>query len=812
MTRTGFWLAVAATLLLALPASSFAAASPRAKRAAEHALQKVKDLKRGIGVRSGRELTPALIDLARRRGALDAAGRKQADAILARPTDPGEGFPGHSYTTTEAAPFCDAHFCVHYVTTTSDAPSLTDATGVNGIPDYVEKVLSVFADDVFPCENGSAALGCPEGGTGLGWPLPPSDGDGKTDIYIEQLGSSGGVLGYAAPEQSTHSASGYLVMDNDYADYGYGDPTVPLEVTAAHEYNHILQMGMDSWEDGWMFESTATYIEEKVYPSLNDYFQYLPDWVSNTGQPLTDADTSNNLKVYGSAVWNLWLDHAYGGDDVIQSAWSQSTAIGSFAPDAYGKSIQDHGGAGFADEFENFAAAVAEWRAPNSGFPDLYPDVPSRPDLPVDSGTASVTLDHTTFAFADIQPPAPGLPIGVTANVPPGLKGAIALVGRTGSSDTAGTVTTKITSTKNGGRLLVVLPDASSFGRITAVFINADPSNTGFNSSTGDWNFTRDSQKFTAISASTRVPPSATTGSATGIATTAAMLNGSVNPNGTPATYWFEYGTTTTYGSSVPAPPADAGSGTSDVPVSVPVTGLAPGSTYHYRLVAQGPGGTQTGADQTFTTPSPPVVTTGPATGVGAESATLNATVDPRGLATTYVFEYGRTTTYGKKVPLTPAAAGSASQPLAVTSQITGLRPGTAFHYRVVATNAAGSATGADATVKTSPLRVVVTVSKTKLRNALKRGLSVRPRCNTNCSLALQLRLPAKLAKKLGVKRVVATGRTSTGPGGRMVRLRFAKKVARRLARQRSLAMTLVLTAKTRTGGKRVATKAVRLR
>jgi hypothetical protein len=181
-------------------------------------------------------------------------------------------------------------------------------------------------------------------------------------------------------------------------------------------------------------------------------------------------------------------------------------------------------------------------------------------------------------------------------------------------------------------------------------------------------------------------------------------------------------------------------------------------------------------------------------------------------LATTYVFEYGRTTTYGKKVPLTPAAAGSASQPLAVTSQITGLRPGTAFHYRVVATNAAGSATGADATVKTSPLRVVVTVSKTKLRNALKRGLSVRPRCNTNCSLALQLRLPAKLAKKLGVKRVVATGRTSTGPGGRMVRLRFAKKVARRLARQRSLAMTLVLTAKTRTGGKRVATKAVRLR
>ena len=112
--------------------------------------------------------------------------------------------------------------------------------------------------------------------------------------------------------------------------------------------------------------------------------------------------------------------------------------------------------------------------------------------------------------------------------------------------------------------------------------------------------------------------------------------NGTVNPNGTSTTYWFQYGTTTSYGLQTGT--HSAGSGTSDRPVSAHLSGLAAGTTYHYRLVAQNAAGTTQGADQTFTTSaaSAPTVTTGRAFGVGRRSAFVSGTVNANGTPTTY--------------------------------------------------------------------------------------------------------------------------------------------------------------------------------
>jgi hypothetical protein len=81
-------------------------------------------------------------------------------------------------------------------------------------------------------------------------------------------------------------------------------------------------------------------------------------------------------------------------------------------------------------------------------------------------------------------------------------------------------------------------------------------------------------------------------------------LAASVNPNGSPTTYQYEYGTTTSYGSKAPASPKSIGSGASAVEVSEKIEGLAPETTYHFRLVATNAKGTVEGEDQTFTTPS----------------------------------------------------------------------------------------------------------------------------------------------------------------------------------------------------------------
>lgn len=96
--------------------------------------------------------------------------------------------------------------------------------------------------------------------------------------------------------------------------------------------------------------------------------------------------------------------------------------------------------------------------------------------------------------------------------------------------------------------------------------------------------------------------PVATTNAASGITASAATLNGSVNPEGASTTYQFEYGTTTAYGSFAPASPASAGSGTSAVSESAALSGLAAGTTYHYRIDAANAAGTAHGSDQAFTT------------------------------------------------------------------------------------------------------------------------------------------------------------------------------------------------------------------
>ena len=84
-------------------------------------------------------------------------------------------------------------------------------------------------------------------------------------------------------------------------------------------------------------------------------------------------------------------------------------------------------------------------------------------------------------------------------------------------------------------------------------------------------------------------------------------MNGTINPNGVVAQYYFEYGTTDKYGDFTP--PKIAGSGTVDVPVSAYITRLSRNTTYHYRLVAQNGVEMSNGDDRTFTTSEPSVIT-----------------------------------------------------------------------------------------------------------------------------------------------------------------------------------------------------------
>jgi hypothetical protein len=95
-----------------------------------------------------------------------------------------------------------------------------------------------------------------------------------------------------------------------------------------------------------------------------------------------------------------------------------------------------------------------------------------------------------------------------------------------------------------------------------------------------------------------------------------------------------------------------------------------------------------------------PSVTTGRATNVAKNSATLNGTVNPNGIATTYYFQWGLTSAYGNTT--STQSAGSGVSNVAVSADLTGLTPKTTYHYRLVATNSFGTSYGVDMTFRKS--------------------------------------------------------------------------------------------------------------
>lgn len=215
-----------------------------------------------------------------------------------------------------------------------------------------------------------------------------------------------------------------------------------------------------------------------------------------------------------------------------------------------------------------------------------------------------------------------------------------------------------------------------------------------------------------AALAASAADPTAITGAVSSVDATTATLNATVNPNGKTTTWYFEYGTSTSYGSKTPS--QDAGNGTSNLSLAAALSGLTPGTTYHYRIVAKNSDGTTRGSDGIFTTSgSLPAATTGAASEIGPSKARLNGTVDPRGQSTTWYFEYGTSTSYGKKTSTSSAGSGSGSK--SVDKVVSGLDAGVEYHFRLVAQNASGTSVGSDRTFTTDPPPAVSTEEATNV-------------------------------------------------------------------------------------------------
>jgi hypothetical protein len=172
------------------------------------------------------------------------------------------------------------------------------------------------------------------------------------------------------------------------------------------------------------------------------------------------------------------------------------------------------------------------------------------------------------------------------------------------------------------------------------------------------------------------VPPAVTTDGTTDVGAHSATLNGTLTSLGTASSVQihFRWGLTTSYENET-----DAQIVMGNGPFSANITGLSPGTTYHFMAKAGGDG-TAHGDDMAFTTEGgiPPAVTTDGTTDVGAHSATLNGTLTSLGTASSVqiYFRWGLTTSYENE---TDAQIVVGNGPF--SANITGLSPGTTYHF-----------------------------------------------------------------------------------------------------------------------------------
>ncbi len=262
------------------------------------------------------DITMTLRDLYLARSELTGADRRAANEMLSRNrvyTD-GEVDP---ITVNTPSSQCSANFCVHY----RKAPLSESATAAQ-----VQTTLNTL-EHVRTFETQTLGYRAPVSDAPA---VPTTDNpNGKFDVFLGDIYQEG-LYGYCAPdgaEPNTEDgrAPAFCVLDNDYKQSQYGIPPInSLRVTAAHEFFHALQFAYDVDEDIWFMEGSATWVEDEVYDSINDNYQFLFD--SPIRYPRRSADYSVDFARYGSFVFFKYVAERLGSRNVIRQFWDYADA------------------------------------------------------------------------------------------------------------------------------------------------------------------------------------------------------------------------------------------------------------------------------------------------------------------------------------------------------------------------------------------------------------------------------------------------------------------------------------------------------
>jgi hypothetical protein len=399
----------------------------------------------------------ALRDVANTRDDLSGDDRKTADALLRRPPSAG-GDGTLSYgSVRERRPSCTRDICVHSV-----------ARGVNrATPEFVAQTLRVLTTvhDVY--RRAGYREPKPDGRLG---------GDARIDVYLGDIGDQG-LYGYCTsddPSRSTRDWTrwAYCTLDNDYSprQFPTNTPLENLKVTAAHEYFHATQFAYDRYEDGWLLEATAAWVEDEMYPGVDDNLQYLrTSQLKRPGVPLDTFALSGRNAGFHYGTWSYFrlLTERFRVKQgrlprLVLDVWRAADGARG-KPDLYSwqavNAVLARKGTSGARMLASYAVAN---RRPalryREGRANSYPVAPLRGNVritPSSGASGKIRMRHLTTATVRLTPSglqAPGWRLAIDLRMAPKATGSIAVI--TTAARGGGYTTRQVALNRRGDRIV----------------------------------------------------------------------------------------------------------------------------------------------------------------------------------------------------------------------------------------------------------------------------------------------------------------------------------------------------------------------
>jgi hypothetical protein len=288
------------------------------------------------------------------------------------------------------------HFKIHYTLEGNDKVDTT-STHIAGIPDYVWEAAEA-AEYAYRILMDT-----------LGFDPPPVDdeNDPQTDIYIKNWGGSTYAYTYYENQVTStkmpYDYTAYTVVDNDYSESIYTTKGLDgLRVTVVHEFFHVVQLGYNWWPsnglsgsgqgDQYFLEWSSTWFEERAYPEVNDYVQYLNDFFYYPTRSLWSEYYS-----YSLGPFLYFLTKTLGEETLVRQIWEKIKT--NYALQSLTAVIKEHGG-DLTAFYNDFIRACYYTGSRYDSEYSPFPDGPDFPELAIADNSQGLLENSLQFQSA----------------------------------------------------------------------------------------------------------------------------------------------------------------------------------------------------------------------------------------------------------------------------------------------------------------------------------------------------------------------------------------------------------------------------